>query len=324
MIRLIHRGGIAALLLGLLLMVSGQGLMIVHGVSDLSTHLSWSFGGTPVQIPPALLVGLSYFILLMIGLMVNAFLNRFQFFEERTTWPFFFLMAFSLSTPGVFNQPGEMVFVLLLFLLYNRLFHLNEEEIGELQLYMDVGTLFGLAVLFYSPGLMMLPMIILVLNQFALLDFNRFLLFLLSVLIVVIPGWITAWYFISENWVLNQLNPYTHLHLDLTALLQPIVLYPVIVLFIGALVVYPVMNRELTFMQNHNRKIISTLFLQFLFGLIIAVLMGEAVAQHLAVSTIALVALLAFGVGWIRNQWMGLIYLILFVFAWNLIFWEYL
>ena len=171
---------------------------------------------------------------------------------------------------------------------------------------------------------MILPMIILVLNQFALLDFNRFLLFLLSVLIVVIPGWITAWYFISENWVLNQLNPYTHLHLDLTALLQPIVLYPVIVLFIGALVVYPVMNRELTFMQNHNRKIISTLFLQFLFGLIIAVLMGQAVAQHLAVSTIALVALLAFGVGWIRNQWMGLIYLILFVFAWNLIFWEYL
>lgn len=284
--------------------------------------ITWDLFITKIHIP--LVVHIIGVLLLLIiqALFFGGILNRNQFFEESTIWPAVCFIMFGVINPELLFRPHILFFNFGMLMIYSRLFRLNEEDMTNFQLYLDTATIFSFAVICYPNGVFFLPLVLLVLNQFAFFDVNRLMAFVLSLIMVLLPAWVITYLFISPDWALDRFRHMTGFHWSFSGLFDPALLYTLLIFGIALVLVFPAVTRQLTFMQNQNRKMISTMYLHLILGFLFVIVQPDKGAA-INVLAIPFCFLLSFGFAFLQRRWLVNILLLMMICALLTVQWAY-
>lgn len=325
MINSIHRGGIFAILFLLALVVP---LHIIRFYVAFVLEKSQT-----VQInlfDHALLVSKQVYLLSVIVILVvqafifGALINRHQFFETSTFWPFIVFLMFGISNYYQIFTPNLLLYNFVFLYSYHRIFRINEDEMSDYQIFMDLGTAFGIGVLIFPDSIYLLPIYLLAINQFAVFDVNRLLLYLVSFSMIVFAVLCTSYLFFSKTWMLHFYKDALLQGFNISDLTNPLVLYPLIVMGIATLVVLPPILSNLNFMPNQNKKIFNVMLIHLVVGVLLVLASNTHRESTSVLLGIPLAFLFTFGSGHLKRRIFANLLMIFIIFALVFIQWVYM
>ena len=278
---------------------------------------SWFFGQVWIN---RLLFGL---VLTLQAVWFQRVIHNARFFDQWSIWPWVVFMLIAAVTPAQFLSFRALVPNFIWLIFYQKLFYHHDRELSNLQIHMDAGILFCVGVMFYPRFALMLPFLIILLNQFAVNDLNRFYLVIFSFLMLAISTIAIAYLFISEEWVMSlpqELSP----QLNLELLKTPSVLYSYLTLFVVLVVLTPLVYNRLGYMQTQNRTVINMLYLQVFFALMVGLASGSSFEESLLMVGLPLAFIISFGSYHLKVRWLSNILLLLVAFTLVLVQWTYM
>lgn len=322
MIHTAHKSGPLAILVLVLLVIPVHflqyiALFVQGGLAEVSGHFLY----LPFTIPTTWYQGIMLATILVQAIWFGRLMNRFQFFERYSLWPVITFLMLSLACREQMLNLNLILFNFVFLYIYNRIFNLSEDEMSNYQLYMDVGTVYAFGLLWLPEAIYLLPLFILTLNQFAVFDVNRLLLFITSILMLLIPAITLTYLYLSPTWAQSFLKTLAVEGPNLSGLENPELLYPYLFIFAAIVVFTPTMLNQLGFMQNQNRKMVNVMLIHLLFGLVLVFFSRIPKAASLTVLAIPISFLFAFGSGHLKKRYIGNIMLLLLMFA--LVFTQY-
>ncbi len=276
-----------------------------------------------VDLPLWLYISLLIMVVAIQGIWFGRMMNRHQFFESNTSWPMIAFYLLAITSSSQLHHLNIVLFNFVFLYIYQRLFNLNEDELGDYQIHMDIGSVYAVGLLFFPEGIFMLPLILLAVNQFSVFDINRFLLFLLSILIFVVPAIVLLYLYGDRVSLIDELVVLLGQGPSFQRLLEPGFLYTYIALIASVVLVVPMVMNQLSFMQNQNRKIVTVMIIHLVMGLAAAVFASSDSTAVILLTSVPVVFLFAFGVGHVQRRWLINVYMMLLLFALLFIQWVY-
>lgn len=325
MIRTIHKGGIFALLLLVILVIPLHFFQFYRAFSIGNIEAVNSHFFNQIFVFPKLVYQILVIVILLIQAMwFGRLVNRHQFFETFTLWPIVVFLMFSIANHYQLLRPDLILFNFIFLYSYQRIFSITDDEMSDFQIYLDLGTAYAIGVLLFPGGIFFLPLFILAINQFAVFEINRFLLFILTFIMVTITILGSSYLFISKDWIWQFFQGMTLRGIDYSDLINPEVLYPYIALLVALVLLVPPILTSLTFMPNQNRKMINVMMLHLIFGVLVVLLSNAHKEAMPLVLTLPLSFLFTIGSGHIKSRLFANILLLLLVFALIFIQWVYI
>ncbi len=246
-----------------------------------------------------------------------------RFFEQSSLLPWIIVLALLVSSPEQLMNWNTIMVNFIWLIFYQKLFYLQDQMLSHAQIFMETGILICVAFIFYPKAIYLLPLLFVMLNQFAASDLNRFFLVIVSFLMVAISVLSIGYFYFSSDWIV-AIPENLKLSVDINSLTQPRFLYPVIVWLSTLVLLIPVVYNQLSFMQTKNRTIINMLYLQILCVLGITIFSGKSVSASMAMAALPLAFIISWGVYHIKNRWLANVLVLLTVFALVLIQWTYM
>jgi hypothetical protein len=313
LIAIIKRGNVLSVILAILFVLILNYLPFTVALDQLANglhpNLIWDIGNFNVY--PIILV----LLLFIQGVILSRMMVQTQFFEQITYWPLAVYLMFCLNLPEQFLALNFVLYNFILLYIYNRLFNLHEEQMQDYELYVDIAVVFSIGLFLVPNTLLLLPLVLLMLNLFAVFDINRFLLFLTSAAVLLINVAGLSYLFISREWTLRWWSDLTTLQLDLTALSKPEFIATYIA--IGAVLLLSIYKGfgQLRFMQTQNRKIFNMFIFQLIFIGILFAFSGTKALGALVLMSLPLNFIVSFSSFFASRRLLTNIVILLFAFA---------
>ncbi len=315
MITAIKKGGIFTLILATLVVVVANFIPFYE---------SWYLVPEDTIFQKIWIDRLVFVVLILIqSIWFQRIIHNARFFEQWSIWPWVVFMVVIALTPDQFSSFETLVpnFVWLIF--YQKLFYYKDRELSNYQIFMEAGILFCIGFLFYPKFILMLPFLLILLNQFAVNDLNRFYLVVVSFLMVGISALVIAYLFISESWVMGLTDAFSF-QIDLNHLQSPHLLYTYLCLLFIILGLAPLVYNRLGFMQTQNRTVINILYIQIVFTVIVSLISGQQAERGLILAALPIAFILSFGTYHLKTRWLTNIILLCVIFALVLVQWTYM
>lgn len=210
-----------------------------------------------ISFSPLLALILVVPLLIVQAFWLNGIIRREAYFERNNLLVFFGFLLANLMSLHQLTDLAPLLFLTALLYVLHRLLILTDEDIGLVRVFLDCGTVYALALLVYPRGIIFFPLLLFAFGQFSLFDFNRFLLVLLSILMVLSAA-IMLSYVISGAWFL-----------DLKSFMQPLssgiladpAFKGLLVLVISILLFMPFLTRVVGQSQIRQRRLVRLFWL---------------------------------------------------------------
>jgi hypothetical protein len=325
LIKSIHNGRLSALFFLILLIVPVHFLHVQAAFSmDFSSLISIPFLNTSFGIVTWSYAIILVAILIIQGIWFGRIMNRYQFFESNSPWPMVAYFILSITIQSQLLHLNVILFNFVFLYTYDRLFSLSEDEPTNYQLYMDIGSVYGVGLLFFPEGIFLLPLLLIAANQFAVLDINRFLLFLLSICMILVPAIVLVYLYVTRVWIGEYFIKILGDGFSFSVLLKPEILYTYIALAGSLLLLIPTVLRKLGHMQNQNRKIFTVMLVHIVLGIMVTFFTSTDKGAVLFIVSIPMIFIFALGSGHLNRTWLSNIMMILLLFALIFIQWVYI
>jgi len=225
------------------------------------------FGGLELHIGYRLAQIICLFLILVQAFWLNSLVNRESYFERSNDFTIWFYVLFSLLTWHHTFMLGPVILNTILLFIFHRLLYLNDETVAKFGVHLDIGTAFGIAVLFNPVIVLLLPFFMLAINQFARLDVNRFLLFLLGAVMISIFGLSLVYVFGGIDVMQWLSSAFDHPEPNLLLFVSDMQVKAILSALVALLIFIPLLINSMTRSQIHARKFFRMTWILILFSL---------------------------------------------------------
>jgi hypothetical protein len=188
LIKLLKNGDISAVLTGALMLIFAKVLWYIQPSfleAAIPETIRFNNLARSVDLPFKWVQICCLVCILIQGLWLNEIMRGEGLFDRQNRFIFLFFVISSLLSMAQTVALGAILFQFCILYLLSKIMSLNEENLGEPGIFLDVGTVFALGLVIFPRGVFFLPFFLIVLNAFSLFDFNRLLLFLLGIFMVL-------------------------------------------------------------------------------------------------------------------------------------------
>lgn len=314
MITAVKKGGLGAIIIAIVLVISTTFIPFFE-----SFHLTMKPIFSYTWIDRVVFV----VIVLIQSIWFQRVIHNARFFERSSVWPWISFMVLIGLTPGQFLSIEALITNFIWLIFYQKLFYHKDRELANYHIFMDAGVLLSIGFLFFPKFIYFLPFVLILLNQFAVTDLNRFYLVVFSFLMVAISAIAIGYMFVSKTWALGFMEELVP-RIDFKFLQEPKLLYTYLTVLILPILLTPVIFNRLGYMQTQNRTVINMLYLQIAFTLIVAILSGTRAEDTLVMLALPLAFLVSFGSYHLKHRWLTNLFVLFLLFALVLIQWTYM
>lgn len=269
MISLIRNGGMISMILGAIIvaLVKVQWYFpILAGPVELPDP-TLDFGGLELHFGYRMAQLICLGLIMIQGFWLNNMVNRESYFERSNDFTFWFYVLFSLLTWEHTFMLGPVLVNTILLYIFFRLLSLNDETVAEYNVHLDIGTAFGIAILLNPVLMLLLPFFMLAINQFARFDVNRFLLFALGAVMIIVPGLSLVYVFGDVDVLQWMSSSFDHPKATLLLYVSDLQIKAVLASLLALLIFIPLLINSMTRSQIHARKFFRMTWILILFSL---------------------------------------------------------
>lgn len=200
MILHLKSGGLKALIIGWLIVIAAKFMWFMHPDirSGEVTPVKTLFGTVSISVLPAVLIVVT--LLVVLGIWLNNIVRKEGFLDRNNPLVFFGFLLANLLSPAHLTSIGPMVGLASVLYVFYRLLSLTDEDMGSSRIFIDGGTVYGLGLLIYPRGIFLFPLILFAFRQFSVFDFNRVLIVVLSILMILATAVMSS-YAVAGVWI---------------------------------------------------------------------------------------------------------------------------
>ena len=268
MISIIRNGGMISMILGAIIiaLVKIQWYIPIWTEPAAIPSPTLGFGGLELHIGYRLAQVICLLLILIQAFWLNSLVNRESYFERSNDFTIWFYVLFSLLTWQHTFMLGPLILNTILLYIFHRLLYLNDETLAQFGVHLDIGTAFGIAVMFNPVMLLLLPLFMLAINQFARLDANRFLIFMLGAVMISVFGLSMVYVFGGIDVLQWLSSSFDHPEAVLLLYVSDLQAKAVVSALIALLIFIPLLINSMTRSQIHARKFFRMTWILILFS----------------------------------------------------------